>query len=250
LLLLRFDDGLDAVTANDSSGNNINGTLNAGLAGQANHYVASDQAGFGNALKIVYDGAYKKIDLPADDKLAIGDKDLTIECWLKPYEANSYWNIVQNYTGGDYQWTFTYVAGKMRMGLGWYSAGAWQVVQDDVTDWEAGPNAPWVHAAVTHERRSDTGGVDVVKFWKNGVMVFEQDSTLLGLPNPIGGPAGVAVRWIDGHPWYNFLGQMDELRISDSIRYGAAPVPEPASLAVLAMGCCAAIGSALRRRSK
>jgi hypothetical protein len=250
-LLLHFNDGLTANTANDSSANGVNGTLNAGLAGQADHYVASSQAGFGNALKIVYDGAAKKIDLPTSPALASYTEDLTIECWIKPYEANSYWTILQNYTGGNYCWNFTYVAGKMRMGFGWYGAGDWQDVMDTVTDWDTGPNAAWQHAAVTWEKHSDTGGTDTVRFWKNGVKVFEADTTLKGISNPIDGPAGVGGRWLDGHPWYNFLGQMDELRMSDTIRYGAAPtVPEPASLSVLAMGLCAVVGSTLRRRAR
>lgn len=249
-LLLHFDDGLTANTAVDSSGNVINGTMNEGLAGQANHYVVSGQVDFGNALKIVYDGANKKIDLPASPQLASYNEDLTIECWIKPFEPNTYWTILQNYTGGNYAWNFTYVAGKMRMGLSWYSNGNWQGVQDNVTDWEAGANAPWQHAAVTWEKLSDTGGLDTVRFWKNGVKVFEQDTTLLGTSNPVEGPAGVGGRWLDGYRDYNFLGQMDELRMSDTIRYGAAPVPEPASLSVLAMGFCAVVGSALRRRAK
>ncbi len=128
--------------------------------------------------------------------------------------------MIQNYTGGNYQWSFTYVAGKMRMGFGWYASGNWQLVQDDVTEWEAGPSAPWQHAAVTYQKRSDTGGANIIKFWKNGVMVFEQDVTLLGLAAPIGGPASVGGRWVDGHPWYNFLGQIDEFRMSNVLRYG------------------------------
>lgn len=234
-LLLHFDEALTATTVIDSAANPVNGTLNAGLAAQAGHHVVSDKAGFGNALQITYTGPYKKVDFPeqpypANPKFWMGPSDFTLEAWIRPFESNTYWIIFENFTGGDYNWGMLYESGKMHMYFGWYGGG-WRDVTDHVTSWD---NGTWAHAAVTVQRRSDTGGRDVIKFWKNGVMVFRQDVTGWGFfaggidpetgdPVAVNGPGVLGGRW-DGFPDYNTLGKIDEFRLSNIMRYGTQDI--------------------------
>ncbi len=236
-LLLHFDEDLTSTTVIDSAPNPVNGTLNTGLAGQVDHHVVSDKAGFGNALRIHYTGfiyknvGFPEVPYPDNVKFWMGPSDFTMEAWIRPVEPNTYWVIFVNYTGGDYNWGMLYDAGKMRMYLGWYGFGGWKDVTDSSTDWEIGV---WNHAAVTVQRRSDTGGRDIVKFWKNGEQVLRQDVTGWGFseggpdpdtgePTAVNGPATLGGR-MDGHPYYNVLGQIDEFRLSDVLRYGTQEI--------------------------
>jgi hypothetical protein len=226
-LLLHFDEALWSTTVVDSAPNPVDGTLNAGLAAQTDHHVASDKPGFGNALQITYTGAAKKVDFPVvtgAPKFWMGPSDFTMESWIHPHESNTYWMIFENYTGGDYNWGMLYdpPTAKMYMYFSWYGLGGWKDFTDWSTKWEL---ETWNHAAVTVQRRSDTGGRDVVKFFKNGVQVFRKDVTGWGIfSDQVDGPASFGGRWIDGNRDYTVLGKIDEFRLSDVIRYGTQDI--------------------------
>ena len=72
---------------------------------------------------------------------------------------NSYWVLLQNYTGADYSWSLVYTGGRMRMSVGWYAKGGWQSVMDPSTDWDLNT---WTHAAVTWQRDAESGGRNII----------------------------------------------------------------------------------------
>ena len=130
---------------------------------------------------------------------------------------------MQHYTGGNY----TVGINGGYVDLGWYSSG-WVGVTD-TTLLAAGV---WNHVAVTMDTSNPASAV--VSSWINGALSSSVDS---GLP----ANGGTANTWVvlgsnwNGSASWLYYGQMDEVRISDTIRY---VVPEP-SMMLLALGALA-----------
>jgi len=197
-------------------------------------------AGFGNAAKAWYTsstdqnmGAITFPNIYANNNpLSFAENDFTIEFWMNPMDVGGGWGsrIVKNYTGGDF--AVNYGSTAQKLDFQWYGGG-WQ----GVTSTYLMPLNAWTHVAITVDRTSSET-LDTITFFYNGVL-FETFT----------GPAGGS--WYaydtevslfnDGvwagplYPPRQFSGMIDEVRLSDAIRY----VPEPGTLSLLAVGLLA-----------
>jgi len=139
--------------------------------------------------------------------------------------------ILVKYTGADYGIS-------MRGGVlatGWYAPGGWYSVGDyfppsyTVPRFPARiPNHRWTHVAIVASRSLDLS-IDTYTFYYNGVEVYDT-GTIRWSGNPNSTPLWIPTGDNVGARDRQFLGKLDEVRISDVCRYGDdVPPPPPAS---------------------
>lgn len=146
-----------------------------------------------------------------------GREDLTIEFLIYPFSTSGTSIIIAMYTGGNYSVSLS--EGNLK--YGWYNNG-WQSVQDTTTI----PTNMWTHVAIIQDRSQFYGqNKSITYFFINGV----ESSMHVATSNGVGGWDRESV-YIMGNSSgaQNFLGKLDELRISDCIRnYGDLNPPQP-----------------------
>jgi hypothetical protein len=210
----------------------------------------SSMAGFGNAAHAYYNsqsdsnmGAITIDDSAGELGTSWGDPggtgdpptDYTFEFWMNPDGAGGGWGsrILKKYTGGCFG--ITYDGGDLY--FGWYAPGGWygfqnvtQITQND-----------WTHVAFTLDNiytGDNATSYVVMNTFYNGVLTetftsdpgkyfSNWDTGNVGLMNDGIGDTLYGAR--------QYTGMLDEVRISDTIRY----VPEPATLSLLAVALLA-----------
>ena len=234
--LWHFDEQTGATTTADVSGNgntasvtNPNLVYNTDL--DPNLTWQTSMAGFGNAATTWWNsstdlnnGALYVDQTAPNDSLRVGATDMTIEMWLNPQYTTGFRNIITKYTGGNYAVFLD--AGKIR--LGWYMGG-WQSVVDTTV---LAANT-WTHVAVTMDRTTDLTDC-LVNFWINGQLSSYIQSGLAPNYGTANKPLYMLGR-SDNHGNSQYYGGLDEVRISDTMRYA---IPEP-SMMLLALGALA-----------
>ena len=157
------------------------------------------------------------------------DGDFSIEFWMNAYGTSGVdWQdyILAKGTGSVYN--IRYVDYKIL--LVWYGDGAWTSVADTTII----PLNEWHHVAITVDNTSVERKA-IIKFFIDGVLSTEffhdffNDDANYGYDLTILGPPG-------GHPYNGFRGRLDELRISDIIRY---PIPEPTTISLFVVALLA-----------
>jgi hypothetical protein len=166
------------------------------------------------------------------DQLGMGTGvDMTIEFWMNPdATGGSGWNdrIMGKYTGGEYSVNFY----DNEIQIGFYGSAGWMGVQSGDTV----PLNEWTHVAICVDRTtlSDT---DLWAFFFNGQLDskgwHESGSTGHG-GGTDGKPLFIGCPY-NADSYVQYQGQLDELRISDVVRY----IPEPTTLSLLAIAALA-----------
>ena len=87
--LWSFDEGSEATTVADSSGNGNTGDISGATPGEAGN--------FGNALSFDGSGDYVEVS----DSASLKPSNVTVECWVKGSTIKSYQYIVAKYYVGD-----------------------------------------------------------------------------------------------------------------------------------------------------
>ena len=221
--LWHFDQNSGDTAVLDVSGNNNNGTLSTGKKYQLdpkNSWVAGKK-GFGNCIKsfvTASDTNVGPVEIPqtSDDNKSLSispTTDMTIEFWMNPSDSGSVSRgyILMKYSGVDY---YIYFADN-KMIYGWYSGG-WHEVSDTTTI----PLNQWTHVAIQNNRTSQEK-TDTIAFYING-----KQSTMHETPDK-GKSFGNESMWVmnhmsDKYAYRHYNGMLDELRISDVLRYAAA----------------------------
>ena len=266
--LWHFDDGSGQVAA-DSSGWGYDGTFIQQINGHGGDQIQMDgtaswvtsMSGFGTALSSWYESYNSSINAntggiqvaqwlnPSDTTdmsgamLNItGGMDITMEFWMNPDGVGHGWGerILKHYTGGAYgiyYGTDNYISyqyygldetGNPLNGTNWRGQ----------TDDYAIVAGEWTHVAVCVDRDSNEF-FDTVSFFYNGNFY---KSYVVGACTS--GDAGKVVSFFNdayggtGSTTYNFrqyTGMLDEIRISDTIRY----IPEPTTMSLLAVALLA-----------
>ncbi len=226
--LWHFDEQAGTNTLTDASGNSPDGTMVNGLD-PAKTWKASMSAEFGNCASTWWNSSTDynygsfKIDLAnvSPDPLAVGkDKDVTIEFWAK-YQYASNRMLIDKATLGDYM---VHDSGG-KLAFGWYGSEG-NYINTYGPDIQLGQ---WAHYAVTANRTSHPDK-DVVTFWLNGV---QQGEPMEVSSHVITDFVGDLYLLSTASGTNVTLTDIDELRISDTIRY----IPEPATVSLLISGC-------------
>lgn len=233
--LWHFDEQPGTSTLTDATGRSPAGTMVPDAYGSKLDPVKTWKPGkFDNCASAWWNsgsdynyGAFRiNLSNPAvvPDPLAIGkDQDLTIEYWAK-----------FQYTGNR---QLIDKAGLVDYGInsdggittvGWYGSGGWTTAY--------GPTiltGQWVHYAITFNRTSFSDK-DVVTFWMNGI---QQGNPVEVARYMNSDPVGDLYLFVNSSGYNASLVDLDELRISNTIRY----VPEPVTLSLLIAGGLLAI---------
>jgi len=96
--LWDFDDQKNPAT--DSSGNNNNGTIHRATYTCAS--ADSNNTPSGKGCSLYFDGSSDYVSVPASDYLTEAAVQYTVEVWIKPKVANSYWTGVVGKPGRNY----------------------------------------------------------------------------------------------------------------------------------------------------
>jgi len=231
--LWHFDEQIGSSTLADSSGNNMNGVMVQGLDPYKT-WKPSMSAAFSNCASTWWnsstDGNYGafQIDTPADpelDPLAIGDdQDLTIEFWAKfQYIGDRY--LIDKAGICDYM---IHTTNGTLNGF-WAGYGGWENAYGPAI-----PTGVWKHYAITFDRTS-FADKDIVTFWIDGVQQGLPYISTKYCAQEFAGDLFLLNTVYTGHL---SLLDLDELRISDTIRYG---IPEPMTLSLVLAGGLLAI---------
>jgi hypothetical protein len=257
--LWHFDAG-SGQTIYDSSGNGYDGVMIEQINGHGGDTIQMTSAeswvpsmtGFGTALSAYYEVYNSNVNANTGgiyinqwgdtegNKLDRGQwQDLTIEFWMNPKNGGHSWGerIIKHYTGGDYGVTYgTGNAIHLQYwgyldDLGGGGSTGWKGVSDDY----AITANEWTHVAICIQR-SNNPTLDFVQFFYNGV---PNRGYVVGAAT--GGTPNVMVSMFNDswagttYNMRNYEGLLDEVRISDNIRY----IPEPATLSLLAVALLA-----------
>ena len=247
--------GTTAPVADASSYNNTGTLATGGINGwypsvdpwqgfvlDPNKTWVSSKTGFGNCAKAWYNsstdtncGAISFANLAANSEPLIVplNMDITVEFWMYPLVAGSSWGggprLVKCYTGGSFSTNFV----GQNVVYHWNS-GAWESLADTYTV----PLNDWTHVAVTVDRTSSDS--DIVTFWYNGTANASHTVIACGT-GPYGYDNDLSLFtdgvWNSGALYRprQFSGMLDEVRLSDTLRY----IPEPTTLSLLAVGLLA-----------
>ncbi len=159
-------------------------------------WLADSAFAQGHAIQFSGDSA-QQVQAEDSPSLDINGKELTMEAWVYPTGIGAYIIIVNkenSYEMGINQGVLSYAI----------SAGVW-------TWWGAGVVElnTWSHVAVTYD------GTDTVG-WLNGQEVNSANENSANI-NPTNEPFNIGWRPFDTH--YPFIGIIDEVRISKTVRY-------------------------------
>ncbi len=159
-------------------------------------WLADSAFAQGHAIQFSGDPA-QQVQAEDSPSLDINGKELTMEAWVYPTGIGAYIIIVNkenSYEMGINQGVLSYAI----------SAGVW-------TWWGAGVVElnTWSHVAVTYD------GTDTVG-WLNGQEVNSANENSANI-NPTNEPFNIGWRPFDTH--YPFIGIIDEVRISKTVRY-------------------------------
>ena len=218
--LWHFDQNPGDTVVPDVSGNSNNGTLLTGKKYQLDPKKswAAGKEGFGNCIKsflTASDTNIGPVEVPqtSDDikSLSISPTtDMTIEFWMNPSDSGSVNRgyIVMKYSGVDY---YIYFADN-KVTYGWHG-GTWHEVHDTTTI----PLDKWTHVAIQNDRTTDSAN-DRITFYINGEL-----STMHIAPDK-GKSFGKQSMWMmshmnDKYAHFSYKGMLDELRVSDCLRY-------------------------------
>ncbi len=162
----------------------------------ASIWLADSAFAQGHAIQFSGDPA-QQVQAEDSPSLDINGKELTMEAWVYPTGIGAYIIIVNkenSYEMGINQGVLSYAI----------SAGVW-------TWWGAGVVElnTWSHVAVTYD------GTDTVG-WLNGQEVNSANENSANI-NPTNEPFNIGWRPFDTH--YPFIGIIDEVRISKTVRY-------------------------------
>lgn len=206
----------------------------------------SSMAGFGGAAKAYYNSSSDsnvgslKIDDSAGELGTSwngGETDYTFEFWMNPDNAGAGWGsrILKKNTGGCFG--ITYDGGDLY--FGWYAPGGWYGFQSSTQITQN----QWTHVAITLDNvyTGDNATSYVIgTFWFNGVAL----ETYTSAPGKYysNWDAGDVAMFNDplGTTLYTarqYTGMLDEVRISNVLRYPA--IPEPATMSLLAVAALA-----------
>ena len=260
--LWHFDEQTGSTTAADASGNQNHGTLLTGMPnGQLNPNQLWQPGQFGGCVDTTYVGGPNisagVIRVDQGDSLSIpgnslfqpdGGSDLTIEMWLK-LESNTTqaWpRVLSKYTSGPYALQIMRNdkpnPGEMTFRL-WNSPGAIPPTGGGWMNTSPGsgvlPTTQWFHIAVVIDRDSSSA-TDTIGYFINGVqtgIAYTNDSGYYD-SNPL-----YILGSHNAASYFQYYGAMDELRISNALRYEI--IPEPASISLIAL-----LASVLVRRKK
>lgn len=258
--LWHFDEQTGSTTAADASGNQNHGTLVTGFAAQLDPNQLWQPGILGGCVDTTYVGGPNisagVIRVDQSDTYSVpgnslcqpdGGQDLTIECWLKTETNTSEaWpRLLSKHTGTSYglqlmrndkpnpgEVTFrawNNSSGPIEPAGSWFNTSPGSGVV---------PTEQWFHLAVVVDRDSSSV-TDTIGFFVNGVqtgLAYMNDCGTYE-ENPL---------WILGShnaaSYFQYYGAMDELRISNCLRYEI--IPEPSILSMLAL----LIPAVLRRK--
>lgn len=197
--LLHFNDGIKDET----------GKAWAAVGGAA---VSTTQSKFGGSSLSLNSSQYLTIDIQDDFKF--GTDDFTVDCWIYPTDVNSSsWNVIfdnrKNTASGTGFALFLY-KGTLSMAIDNTSK---------TTSAMVGLNS-WQHIAITRENKT-------LFLFLNGELIYSE-----AMANSLTDGCGLIGKALDG---YNFIGYIDEFRISNVARWTSSFVPpsEPSSNALL-----------------
>jgi hypothetical protein len=223
------------------------GTLaNPGATLQLNPSLTwvSSMAGFGNAATAYWNSASDSnmgaiiVDDSAGDLGTSwngGETDYTFEFWMNPDGAGGGWGsrILKKYTGGCFAIGYQ----NSQLSFGWYAPGGWYGYYPANTI----THNVWTHVAFTMDNvytGDNATSYVIASLFLNGSLVdswtsdpgkyySNWDTGNVGMMNDGIGTALYGAR--------QFTGMLDEVRISDTIRY----IPEPTTLSLLAVALLA-----------
>ena len=239
MLLLHFDESAGSTYAADSSGGGYNAVL---ATGNTNGWYPANQsfndfnldpfttwvtgqAGFGNCAYAYYtDDTNNNVGsmvITDNGDLSTGtDKDYTFEWWMNPADAGGGWGsrILKAQTGSTYN--IGYQNGNIS--LGWYKGG-WVSVIDSTTI----AIDTWTHVAIVVDSTSLVSGASIINFYVNGNLSSSHttaDTEAFGNYNT--GPVQLFNDATGGlYTPRQFMGKLDEMRISNVNRFNVGPLP-------------------------
>jgi len=101
----------DKATWFDLSGNDYDGTLDAGFAWDATSGWAGDGSG-ANPYRLVLDGSTDHVDLPSGLNSLPSDKSASMECWFRTTAAASTQYLIYfSYSSGTHLWSMSQTSG-------------------------------------------------------------------------------------------------------------------------------------------
>jgi len=239
MLLLHFDETAGATAAADSSGGGYDAVLATGNTNaqypasypwqgfdlNPNTTWVASQAGFGNCAYSWYNndsdtnvGAMVITD--NGDLSTVAGQDYTIEFWMNPDDSGGAWGsrIFKHQTGG----TFNVGYSGGLISLGWYKDG-WL----SVTDVSTISIGVWSHVAIVIDSTSLGTGASIIEFYINGTLSSSHTtSDTEGFGNWNGGPVQLFNDAAGGlYMPRQYLGKLDELRLSNVNRFNVGPLP-------------------------
>ncbi len=197
--LLHFNDGIK-----DETGKVW--TADGGAA------VSTTQSKFGGSSLHLNPSQGLSIDIQDDFKF--GTDDFTVDCWIYPTAINpSFWNVIfdnRKTTAGGTGFVLFLYQGTLSMAFDHTSK---------ITSAMVGLNS-WQHIAITRADKT-------LFLFLNGDLVYSE-----AMPHNLTDGYGLIGKALDG---YNFIGYIDEFRISNVARWTSNFVPpsEPSSNAIL-----------------
>jgi concanavalin A-like lectin/glucanase superfamily protein/glycosyl hydrolase family 123 len=200
--LWHFDEG-SGTTPLDASDNENDGAFDGTLS-----WVAS-MDGFDTCLQATGTAMVVVDQYSGHSTLSTTtDIDLTFEFWMYPTTSDGNGrNIIKKYTGGDY--AVVYANGYIY--YQWYATG-WRSENDTTSI----ATDTWTHVAITVDRTS-SGNTDTIKFYIDGELSTTHVSSYPG-GNPNDYDMAIFNLPTGKSANYQFLGKLDEIRISDTIR--------------------------------
>ena len=222
--LWHFDESPGSAALPDGSGNVNDGTLLTGHTNELDPFktFTAGRPGFGNCAHSWSNGpgAENRGEIKVDqyaghNGLSVGpDSDLTIEFWFFPHTLGDTYTkaIIEKFTGGDYYVSLF----QGHIGFTFWSSQGWT----SVTDGHNIQLDTWTHVAVTADRTT-YADTDIVTFYINGA--FSSRHQPPACTSASEEPAWIMGRF-DGNYERQFLGKLDELRLSNVVRtYRADP---------------------------
>lgn len=199
-LLLHMDGAEGSTTFTDSSG------FSKDVVAVGNAKISTAQNKWGGSLML--DGSGDYLYAPAHTDFVFGTGDFTVELWINT-TTTAEKILVEQYEGGT-SWQFAVRSGK----LTWYSS---TYVLDGNT---AVNNGAWHHVAATRS-------AGTLRFFVDGVL---DGTATLSADYTKQMALGIGAQVVARNSAYDFLGYIDELRITKGVaRYTASFAPPTAA---------------------